>query len=493
MMYVLSIDQSTQGTKAILVDVEGNILARADRAHEQIVNEQGWVSHNLDEIYRNTLLAAGDVIEKAGIDRSEIAAIGLSNQRETTALWNREGNPMGHAVVWQCARGRDIARGLENHADEIRARTGIPLSPYFPAAKMAWLLQNTPGLHQIPTEDLCLGTIDSWLVYKLTKGESFRTDYSNASRTQLFNITELRWDDGLLRLFGIPAQCLPEVCDSDSMFGRTDLEGLLPESVPICGVLGDSHAALFGQGCHSPGEVKTTYGTGSSIMMNTGEKRVDSRHGLITSLAWRISGKAQYVLEGNINYTGASITWLKDDVGLISSPGETNVAAMEANPVDETVLVPAFTGLSAPYWSDKARGILCNISRTTGKNEIIRAALDSIAYQINAIVEAMKRDSGLELAELHVDGGPTKNHYLMQLQSDLSHVNVIVPPAEELSALGAAYLAGISAGVFRTEQLFKRRDLTVYEVKMPEPERARRLARWDEAVQLAMKHTGKEE
>lgn len=485
MAYILSIDQSTQGTKAILTDETGKICGRADRSHQQIVNELGWVSHNLEEIYHNTLLSAADVVTKTGIDRSEIIAMGISNQRETTALWNREGVPLNHAVVWQCARGRKIVQGLQAHGDEICARTGLPLSSYFPAAKMAWLLQNTPGLQEIPTEELRLGTIDSWLLFKLTNGAVFKTDYSNASRTQLFNIRELKWDANICRLFGVPLECLPEVCDSDSNFGVTDLDGFLPKPVPICGVLGDSHAALFGQGCHSAGMIKTTYGTGSSIMMNTGKDCVESRHGLATSLAWGIGGEVQYVLEGNINYTGAVITWLKEDVGLITSPTETEAAAREANPLDESVLVPAFSGLSAPYWSDKTRAVLCNMSRTTGRNEIIRAALDSIAFQINAVLQAMSQDSGLHLSELRVDGGPTKNRYLMQLQSDLSQLDVAVPQAEELSALGAAYLAGNRAGLYRKEQLFSNTGLTRYHPSMPDDDRQAMLGRWEQAVRLA--------
>lgn len=485
MAYILSIDQSTQGTKAILTDETGAICGRADRSHQQIVNELGWVSHNLDEIYHNTLLAAADVTAKAGIDRSEIRAVGISNQRETTALWNREGIPLNHAVVWQCARGLEIVRGLQAHAEEIRQHTGIPLSPYFPAAKMAWLLRNTPGLLDTPTKELCLGTIDSWLIYRLTGGRAFKTDFSNASRTQLFNIRELHWDEDICRLFGIPLECLPEVCASDSDFGMTDFDGFLPHPVPIRGVLGDSHAALFGQGCHQAGAIKSTYGTGSSIMMNTGSNCVESHHGLITSLAWNIGDEVQYVLEGNINYTGAVITWLKNDMGMINSPNETEAAARESNPLDQTVLVPAFSGLSAPYWSDTARALLCNMSRTTGRNEIIRAALESIAFQINAVLQAMSQDSGLEVKELRVDGGPTRNGYLMQLQSDLSQVQVAVPQVEELSALGVAYLAGIGAGLYQKNLLFSGEGLTYYRPGMSTEERQAKLERWNHAIKLS--------
>lgn len=481
MRYILGIDQSTQGTKAILVDEEGKIIGRADKAHRQIVNDKGWVSHDLEEIYENVQIVSREVVEKTGIDKSDIKAIGISNQRETTAIWNRSGTPLNHAVVWQCSRAKKQVEDLRDHAGTVKKITGIPLSPFFPAAKMAWLLQNTEYKDR---KEICLGTMDSWLVYKMTHGQTFKTDYSNASRTQLFDIHKLQWSEEICRIFGIPMECLPEVCDSDSGFGMTDMEGYFDSPIPVHGVAGDSHAALFGQGCHQSGMIKTTYGTGSSIMMNTGENCVTSRHGLVTSLAWKIDGKVNYVLEGNINYTGAVITWLKDDLKLIQSPGETEEAAKNANPKDQTVLIPAFSGLSMPYWKDNAQAMFYGMTRITGKNEIIKAALESIALQIEAVLDAMRKDSGIEIRELRVDGGPTKNAWLMQRQSDLSNLKVVPAKVEELSALGAAYMAGLGVGLYQKEKLFAKAKLNEFEPQMEEEIRKEKLERWNRAVDM---------
>lgn len=487
MQYILGIDQSTQGTKAILVDEDGKMVGRADKSHRQLVNECGWVSHDLEEIYANVVSVVKEVTERCGIEKSQIRAVGISNQRETTAAWDKEGNPLADAIVWQCARAKEIARDVQKHyGDVVKDRTGLAPSPYFPAAKMAWLLKNAQRLQVRDNHDIRLGTIDSWLIYRMTKGKSFKTDYSNASRTQLFNLNELKWDEELCAIFQIPMECLPEVCDSNSIFGMTDLEGFLDQEIPIHSAVGDSHAALFGQGCHEPGMIKTTYGTGSSIMMNTGTRCVASSHGLATSLAWRIDGKVDYVLEDNINYTGAVVTWLKDEVGLIASPAETEAAAREANPNDRTVLVPAFSGLSAPYWDENAKAVLYGMTRVTGKNEIIKAALESIALQIQAVLEAMEKDSGIDIQELRVDGGPTKNGYLMQAQSDLSGMKVAVAEMEELSAIGAAYLAGIGAGLYQKNRLFRDCRRNYFEPRISGEDRAEKLEGWKKAVSMIM-------
>ena len=486
MGYILGIDQSTQGTKAILVNSNGRIIGRADCSHQQMVNQYGWVSHDLEEIYQNVLCASKTVVEKTGIDKNEIKAIGISNQRETTALWNKAGEPLNLAVVWQCARAGEIVKKLKAFKLDIKRKTGLTLSPYFSAAKMAWLLRNTESLSGKELHDICLGTIDSWLVYRLTGGTSFKTDYSNASRTQLFHIQELKWDEELCKIFEIPREALPEVCDSNSNFGSTDLEGFLKNKIPIHCVMGDSHAALFGQGCLKAGMTKTTYGTGSSIMMNTGRNCIVSRHGLVTSLAWGIDGSVSYVLEGNINYTGAVLTWLKDDVKLISTPAETEKAAELANPQDRTILVPAFSGLSAPYWKDDVKALIYGMTRTTGRNELIKAALDSIALQIGAALQSMEEDCGSRIRELRVDGGPTKNKYLMQAQSDLSDVRITISETEELSALGSAYLAGISLRMYQQEELFGNAKKICYEPKMQEEKRAEKWNDWEKAIKLVM-------
>lgn len=487
--YVLGIDQSTQGTKALLFDEEGTLICRTDLPHKQYINEKGWVEHDPEEIYANTLAVVKNLVEKAGINKNDLAVLGISNQRETAMVWNRTtGKPVYNAVVWQCARGAQICEEIEKagDADMIRSHTGLQLSPYFSAAKIAWVLKYVGGVQELADKgELCCGTIDSWLVYKLTGGKEFRTDYSNASRTQMFNISELKWDKQVCGLFGIPMSALPEVTDSDGDYGITDFDGYLDHEIPIRGVLGDSHGALFGQGCVETGMIKSTYGTGSSIMMNIGDKPVFSNR-VVTSLAWKLGGEVNYVLEGNINYTGAVITWLKDDLELISSPGETEQLAKESNPADKSYLVPAFTGLGAPYWDSEATGILTGMTRTTKRKEIVRAALDCIAYQITDVIKAMSTESGIDISELRVDGGPTKNKYLMQFQSDIAHVTVQVPSSEELSGIGAAYAAGIAAGIYNKKEVLNKMTRIRFTPQMQPEERAQKYAGWKNAVEQVL-------
>ena len=438
--YIIGIDQSTQGTKALLFDGEGHLLRRTDLPHRQIVNEKGWVSHDLNEIYRNTVQTVKTLVAESGVAPEEIAGIGISNQRETTAIWDKAtGEPLEEAIVWQCGRASGIAQEIaeQGHAEEIREATGLQLSAYFPAAKMAWLLRNGGEERQKRAADgkLCLGTIDSWLVYKLTGDHAFKTDFSNASRTQLFNLKTLAWDEKICEMFGIPVCALARVCDSDAVYGTTTMEGL-----------------------------------------------IQSSHGVVTSLAWGRGGKVDYVLEGNLNYTGAVITWLKDDLKLISSAKETEGLAREANPADRTYLVPAFTGLGAPYWDEKATASISGITRTTGKAEVVKAALDCIAYQITDLVRAMEQDTGMRIEELRVDGGPTRNGYLMQFQSDITNKRVNIPDAEELSGIGAAYMAGISAGVYDLEKLVGNMKRSVYEPKVDDEIREKKYAGWKKAV-----------
>lgn len=487
--YVLGIDQSTQGTKALLFDEQGDLICRTDLVHEQIINEKGWVEHNPIEIIDNTVQVVKDLVEKAGIDKSEIITLGISNQRETAMVWEKStGEPVYNAIVWQCARGESICKELEAAGREqvVREHTGLQLSPYFSAAKVAWILRNVPGVKEKAERgELCCGTMDSWLVYRLTDGKEFRTDYSNASRTQMFNIRTLTWDKEVCGFFGIPTNCLPEVTDSDGCYGETDFGGYLEHPIPIRGVMGDSHGALFGQGCHERGMIKTTYGTGSSIMMNIGTEPVFSKS-VVTSLAWSLQGQVNYVLEGNINYTGATITWLKDDLKLISSPGETQELAEQANPQDTTYLVPAFSGLGAPHWDSEAKAIIWGMSRTTKKAELVKAGLESIVYQITDVVEAMKAEADIPIQELRVDGGPTKNTYLMQFQSDIAGIPVQVPSAEELSGIGAAYAAGIAQGIYQKEELFKRMNRTKFSPGMEQETRDKKYAGWKKAVHACM-------
>jgi glycerol kinase len=487
--YVLGIDQSTQGTKALLFDESGKLICRTDLPHKQIVNDRGWVEHDPEEIYQNTLQAIKNLVEKSRIHKGEIKVLGISNQRETALVWDRKtGKPIYNAIVWQCARGASICEKIAEQGaeDMVRAHTGLPLSPYFSAAKIAWVLQNVDGAQEKADKgELCCGTMDSWLVYRLTKGKEFRTDYSNASRTQMFHIGELRWDKEVCELFKIPVCCLAEVTDSDGVYGETDFEGFLETPILIHSVLGDSHGALFGQGCLKKGMVKATYGTGSSIMMNIGEQPVYSKQ-IVTSLAWSLGGKVNYVLEGNINYTGAVITWLKDDLQLIQSPGETQELAEQANPQDTSYLVPAFSGLGAPYWDVDAKAVIYGMSRTTRKTEIVKAGLESIAYQITDVVTSMKEESGIELEELRVDGGPTRNTYLMQFQSDMVQIPIQVPAEEELSGIGAAYAAGAAAGLYCLEILFAGMERQKFVPQMGEGDRGRKYEGWKEAVQKVL-------
>lgn len=487
--YLIGIDQSTQGTKALLFDQEGNLIKRTDKAHRQIINEKGWVSHDPEEIYRNTLEAVRNLVQESGIPAGDVVGVGISNQRETSLAWDRStGEPLGQAIVWQCARAVDICERVERagQAEVVRSRTGINLSPYFPASKIAWILENVEGAKEkADSGNICHGTIDTWLIYKLTGGKEYKTDYSNASRTQLFNIFELKWDQEICELFGINPDNMAEVCDSDSCFGETDFNGFLPHPVPIHGVLGDSHGALFGQGCLKPGMTKSTYGTGSSIMMNIGEKPVLSTHGVVTSLAWSMNGKVNYVLEGNLNYTGAVITWLKDDMKLISSPGENQKLAEEASKDDKTYLVPAFSGLGALYWDSRATAAVVGMTRTTKKPELVKAAVECIAYQITDIVNAMSEDAGVKVEELRVDGGPTRNSYLMQFQSDMTRAAVQVPDAEELSGMGPAFAAGIALGLW-DENIFNKLNRTKYEPEMNEKEAEQKYLGWKKAVERVL-------
>ena len=456
--YILGIDQSTQGTKAIIFDENGKLIARKDIPHRQIVNDKGWVEHDPEEIYSNTIESVKQVVLSSGINKSEIAGVGISNQRETSIAWKKDGKPVYNAIVWQCSRAESICDEImqQGYGNLIREATGINLSPYFPAGKIAWILRNVPEAGALSEKnELLYGTVDTYLVYRLTGGRVFKTDYSNASRTQLFNIGKLCWDEEICRVFEIPISGLAAVTDSDGDYGETDFEGFLDEPVPIRGVMGDSHGALFGQGCHEKGMVKATYGTGSSVMMNIGTEKILSEHGLVTSLAWSMGGKPMYVLEGNINYSGAVITWLKDDLELISSASETEELAGKASPDDHSYLVPAFSGLGAPYWDGKAEAVLCGMTRTTRRAEIVRDALDCIAYQITDIVKSMNDDAAVPVKELRADGGATRNGYLMQFQSDITGVPVLVPPTEELSAMGAAYAAGLAIGIYDRKKLFE--------------------------------------
>ena len=488
--YVMGLDQSTQGTKVILFDSEGKIAFQATQSHKQFINDKGWVEHNPKEIWNNIKILARQITWDNGVSPSDIVAIGISNQRETSLAWNKStGKSIYPAIVWQCARGASICDELENRGlkNLVKENTGLPLSPYFSAAKLAWIMRNVPEAQKLVKEkNLCMGTVDSWLIHKMTGGKVFKTDYSNASRTQLFNIKTLAWDNEICAAFGIPVDALPEVNFSDSFFGKTNVDGIFDVEIPIWSMLGDSHAALFGQGCHTAGLAKATYGTGSSIMLNTGENLIKTEQGLASTIAWGMNKKVYYALEGNINYTGASITWLKDDLKLIESAAETESLAHQSNPADKSYFVPAFTGLGAPYYDNDATGIFSGITRVTGKNEMVRAVVDSIAYQIFDVINLMEKVSGDKLRSLQVDGGPTRNAYLMQFQSNILNKPVEVPPIAELSAMGAAYCAGIAAGFYNKEKVFGGLSWQQYNPNMTADEREKLLRGWHEAVKKSM-------
>lgn len=479
MKYILAIDQSTSGTKALLFDEDARLIGRSDLPHKQKISENGWVAHDPMEIWENTKGVARAIIEKTGINKDEVIGIGISNQRETALVWDRDtGLPVYDAIVWQCARGAKICEGLSDYAEMVREHTGLRLSPYFSAAKIAWVLQNAGDLSG---RHLCCGTIDSWLVFKMTHGKEFRCDYSNASRTQLFNIRTLSWDSEICSIFGIDPETLPTVTDSDGLYGYTDLDGYFSKEIPIHGVLGDSHGALFGQGCLTPGMIKATFGTGSSVMMNIGEKPIFSDAGIVTSLAWSMGGKVNYVLEGNINYTGSVIKWLVDDVKLLGASRESGEFAAKANPEDTTYLVPAFSGLGAPYWDSEAKAAIVGMTRSTGKAEIVKAAEECIAYQITDLVLLMQQESGLPITEIRVDGGPTKDKYLMQFQSDMLSIPVAVPKNEELSGIGAAYAAGFALGLW-DQSVYEKEERIRYLSKVDESSRKKRYDGWKAAV-----------
>jgi glycerol kinase len=490
--YILGIDQGTSATKAILFSADGALVHRCDAPHAQSYPRPGWVEHDPVELYEKTLEAVGELLRATRVRSSDIKAVSISNQRETALVWDRRtGVPIHNAIVWQCCRAAEICERIaaEGLADLVKDRTGLVLSPYFSAAKIKWLLDNVAGARdRMGRGELFCGTVDSWLIGRLTGGEVHATDYSNASRTQLLNLRSLDWDDELLRAFGVSRSMLPKIRFSDSIFGMTDLGGLLDRKVPIAGVMGDSHAALFGQCCFERGMAKATYGTGSSIMMNIGRSPIESRGGLVTSIAWGMAGEIEYVFEGNINCAGATIKWLVDDIELI--PDSKSAGGIAASVPDNggVYLVPAFVGLSAPYWDSEARASITGMSRGTKKAHIVRAAMESIAYQIKDILDLMVRESGTEIRELRVDGGPTRDDFLMQFQADMLAIPVECAAIEELSAIGAAYMGGLAVGLWKDKGEIEslREGGRTFKPLTSEAEREGRYRGWIEAVERTL-------
>lgn len=450
--YILALDQGTTSSRAIVFDKEGKLVSLAQKEFKQYYPQSGWVEHDAREIWSSQLSVATEAVAKAGLSASSIAAIGITNQRETTVIWERStGQPIHPAIVWQDRRTAEYCDRLkaDGHGDRIREKTGLPVDAYFSASKINWLLDHVPGARgKAENGELAFGTVDSWLVWNLTGGEQHVTDVTNASRTMLFNIHTLQWDDELLELFGVPKSLLPEVKSSSEVYGST-AANILATRIPIAGIAGDQHAALFGQLCTKPGMVKNTYGTGCFILMNIGDKPVLSGNNLITTIAWQLDGKVSYALEGSIFIGGAIVQWLRDGLGIIRHSADVEELAAKVPDTDGVYLVPAFAGLGAPHWDPYARGTIVGLTRGSTAAHIARAALEGIAFQTVDILHAMEADAGTDIRELRVDGGATANNLLLQFQSDVLQAKVVRPQLTETTAIGAAYLAGLAIGLWK--------------------------------------------
>lgn len=492
MKYIISIDQSTSATKAVLFNEQCQLVNRINLAHKQYYPQAGWVEHDAEEIYRNTVEAVRQVVDASkGEDTSYSLAI--TNQRETVVIWNRfTGVPVHHAVVWQCQRGAEICEDLKRkgYTDLIQEKSGLLIDPYFSASGAKWILDNIKGTREAAEKgELLMGTIDSWLIWKLTGGKVHATDYTNASRTLLFNIHTLDWDDELLKLFTIPRNMMPEVKPCDSVFGETTVEGVFDQPVLIAGMLGDSHGALTGQMCFEAGMGKATYGTGSSVMVNIGEKAVKAPEGLVTSVGFAAEGKVFYAFEGNIHCTGATIKWMTEKLKLISSPAVIEELALSVPDNGGVYLVPAFAGLGAPWWNSHAKAMICGMTLGTETGHVCRAALEAIAYQVKDLIDLMTKQAGIPLKELRVDGGPTKNKFLMQFQSDMLNACINRSDVEEASAFGAMIMNGLARGLWKNLSEVAELRTTDNRIipHMEEKEREQLYTGWVAAIQTANK------
>jgi len=492
MSYLISADCGTTGTRAMLYDLNLNkFVGSSSMPITQIYPHPAWVEQNANELYGNTLACIISQIDVAP-STEEVLGIGITNQRETVIAWNKKtGKPICNAIVWQCRRTADYCVGLKDKAELIRKKTGLVIDPYFSASKIRWILDNVPTARTLLNENnLCVGTVDSYLIYRLTDGKSFVTDYTNASRTMLFNIHTLEWDKDILRQLDIPRSMLPQVKPSSYLYGYTDASYFGGE-IPIAGAAGDQQAALFGQTCFSEGEAKNTYGTGCFLLMNTGEKPIYSNNGLVTTIAWGLDGKINYALEGSVFVAGAAIQWLRDELQLINSAGESEEMANRVESTNGCYVVPAFTGLGAPYWDAYARGTIVGITRGVNKNHIIRATLESIALQACDVLEAMKADVGSDILTLKVDGGASANNFLMQFQADILDVTVKRPLCVESTAMGAAYLAGLAVGYWKNkDDVIKNQEMDcIFSPKMEESMRIEKRTGWKKAIKCAREWT----
>ena len=485
--YIMALDSGTTSNRCILFDKAGNICSSAQKEFTQIFPQPGWVEHDAEEIYATQLEVARQALRNIGATAADIAAIGITNQRETTVVWNkRTGRPICNAIVWQCRRTAAYCDRLreEGWVDTIRKKTGLVIDPYFSGTKIRWILENIPGARQqAENGELLFGTVETWLIWKMTGGRVHVTDYSNASRTMLFNLNTLTWDEEILRKLEIPASMLPQPRPSSCLYGYTDAY-VFGAPIAISGAAGDQQSALFGQTCFHPGESKCTYGTGAFLLMNTGEQPIFSKNGLVTTIAWGLDGKVHYALEGSIFVAGAAIQWLRDELRFIESASDSEYMAKKVPDTNGCYVVPAFTGMGAPYWDAYARGCIMGLTRGVNKYHIIRATLDSIAYQTGDVLSAMEADSGISLSALKVDGGAAANNYLLQTQADIISAPVLRPRCVETTAMGAAYLAGLAVGYWSDLEEIRHNwsiDRT-FQPEIPEEKRTAMIRGWKQAV-----------
>lgn len=488
--YVMALDAGTTSNRCILFNEKGQMCSVAQREFKQIFPKPGWVEHDANEIWASQLGVAVEAMNMIDASAADIAAIGITNQRETTILWDKNtGEPVYNAIVWQCRRTSEYCDSLKEQGltEKFRRKTGLVIDAYFSATKIKWILDNVPGARERAEKgELLFGTVETWLIWKLTKGKAHVTDYSNAARTMLFNINTLEWDDEILQILDIPKAILPEAMPSSCVYGMAD-PAFLGGEIPISGAAGDQQAALFGQTCFQAGDAKSTYGTGCFLLMNTGDKLVFSENGLITTIAWGLNGKVTYALEGSVFVAGAAIQWLRDEMRIIDSAEDSEYMAKKVKDTNGCYVVPAFTGLGAPYWDQYARGTIVGITRGVNKCHIIRATLESLAYQVNDVLVAMKADSGIALSSLKVDGGASANNFLMQTQADIINVPVNRPQCVETTAMGAAYLAGLAVGYWKDLEDIKNNwmvDRTFVPV-LEEKTRTERIQGWKKAVKYA--------
>lgn len=496
--YVMALDQGTTSSRCILFDKSGKVCSSAQKEFTQIYPQPGWVEHNPLEIWSSQLSVAVEAMGKIGVDASEIATIGITNQRETTIVWNRKtGKPIYNAIVWQCRRTAEMINALKEKGFDqvIKEKTGLIPDAYFSATKIKWILENVAGAReQAEAGELCFGTVDTWLIWNLTKGKVFVTDYTNASRTMLFDIHKRQWDDEILKELNIPKCMLPEVKPSSCLYGVTN-EAIIGGEIPISGAAGDQQAALFGQCCFEAGEAKNTYGTGCFLLMNTGSKAITSKNGLLTTIAASTDEEVCYALEGSVFVAGAAIQWLRDEMHIIQNSPQSEEYAVAVDDTDGVYVVPAFTGLGAPYWNPYARGMMVGLTRGTKREHVIRATLESLAFQTYEVIEAMQRDAEMSLKSLKVDGGASANNFLMQFQADILQKNVLRPDCIETTALGAAFLAGIGVGFWKDKEEVREKWAlsNTFAPAMKEEKRIEKVKGWKRAVRCAICYTEEDE